>query len=132
MSVTHKADWDLCVVHTSQPILSAENLVDLQRFMGELDRAGRESHFWKMWGAVCLSQMKSLRIFPVVAARYPCAASFAWRPSADDATKVVNAPPFDLYTRWLREVGAPGGQSSATGGRTASRGPEPEGGASTQ
>ena len=35
MSVTHEADWDLCVVHTSQPILSAENLVDFQRFMGE-------------------------------------------------------------------------------------------------
>ena len=40
------------MVHTSQPILSAENLVDFQRFMGELDRAGRENHFWKMWGAV--------------------------------------------------------------------------------
>eukprot|EP00439_Symbiodinium_sp_Y106_P030480 s6667_g3.t1 len=52
MSVTHEADWDLCVVHASQPILSAENLVDFQRFMGELDRAGRENHFWKMWGAV--------------------------------------------------------------------------------
>ena len=54
MSVTHEADYDLCecVVHTSQPILSAENLVDFQRFMGELDRAGREDHFWKMWGAV--------------------------------------------------------------------------------
>eukprot|EP00439_Symbiodinium_sp_Y106_P061427 s4257_g9.t1 len=52
MSVTHEADCDLCVVHTSQPILFAENLVDFQRFMGELDRAGREEHFWKMWGAV--------------------------------------------------------------------------------
>ena len=52
MSATHEADQDLCVVHTSQPILSAENLADFQRFMGELDRAGRESHFWQMWGAV--------------------------------------------------------------------------------
>ena len=52
MSATHEVAEDLCVVHTSHPILSAENLVDFQRFMGELDRAGRESHFWQMWGAV--------------------------------------------------------------------------------
>ena len=52
MSATHEVVEDLCVVHTSHPILSAENLVDFQRFMGELDRAGRESHFWQMWGAV--------------------------------------------------------------------------------
>ena len=42
-----------CVWSTrANPFLSAENLVDFQRFMGELDRAGREDHFWKMWGAV--------------------------------------------------------------------------------
>ena len=50
MSATHEVAEDLCVVHTSHPILSAENLVDFQRFMGELDRAGRESHFWQTWG----------------------------------------------------------------------------------
>ena len=49
MSATHEVAEDLCVVHTSHPILSAENLVDFQRFMGELDR---ESHFGQMWGAV--------------------------------------------------------------------------------
>ena len=95
MSATHEVAEDLCVVHTSHPILSAENLVDFQRFMGELDRAGRESHFWQMWGAVwpsgksviCRFQTKSSRIFPSVVARYLCAASFAWRPSADGATK---------------------------------------------
>ena len=80
MSATHEVAEDLCVVHTSHPILSAENLVDFQRFMGELDRAGRESHFWQMWGAVwpsgksviCRFQTKSSRIFPSVVARYLC------------------------------------------------------------
>ena len=49
--------------------------------------------------AICLSQTKSLRISPVVAVRYPCAALFAWLPSADDATKVwaaSNSPSWDL------------------------------------
>ena len=36
---------------------------------------------------ICRFQTKSSRIFPSVVARYPCAASYAWRPSADGATK---------------------------------------------
>lgn len=93
MSATHEVAEDLCVVHTSHPILSAENLVDFQRFMGELDRAGRESHFWQMWGAVwevCHLPVPDevlTHLSLTVVARYPCAASFAWRPSADGATK---------------------------------------------
>ena len=36
---------------------------------------------------ICQFQTRSSHIFPSVVARYLCAASFAWRPSADDATK---------------------------------------------
>ena len=49
--------------------------------------------------AICLSQTKSLLIFPSVAARYPCAALFVWLPSADGATKVwvaSSSPSWDL------------------------------------
>ena len=50
MDDAQAAEVDVRVVPTSRP--SAENLLDFQRYMRELDKAGREDEFWSLGRAV--------------------------------------------------------------------------------